>query len=170
MNTYYYIIISTVLTIYSQTALGEHINPQCIIITSPSCHICTTLKPSFQSIQENPELTRIIEFTEITFDKTNEIIEKYQITKIPTLCLIDHNNQLVKKIEGIKNINNATEEIQSLLEKHLIFPYEREHYQYNSYKKYTPSRQETKMWLLQSCKNMLIGLQDNINHIIKTYL
>lgn len=74
------------------------------------CVPCKKLNP----IIDNLKITypNII-FTKIDIEKEHELTDKYKIDSVPTIIILDHNNQIISKIVGL-NIQLLTTEIQKV--------------------------------------------------------
>jgi thioredoxin reductase (NADPH) len=68
------------------------------------CPPCRQIAPLVHQIAEKM-VDRVI-FLKINVDKNNELVQKYQIQSMPTLCVFDKNHQLVSRIQGSQSIRN----------------------------------------------------------------
>lgn len=86
----------------AKTAEGILNKPQVIKFTSSMCLDCQKMNKIFKEIFPKYEGTIVL--TEIPVqDKTSftdSQIEKYNVTLVPTIILIDSNGKMVKRIEG----------------------------------------------------------------------
>lgn len=65
------------------------------------CGPCRVLSPIFHKVSEMKEFEGIDFFDlDIDDDENAEIVDKYQVRNIPTVLVIDENNEVVRKIVG----------------------------------------------------------------------
>ena len=62
------------------------------------CIPCTTLKPLIESISKEEKID--VEYFD--FDTDDNIFEKYEIEKLPSVLLL-HNDKIINKFSGLKN-------------------------------------------------------------------
>lgn len=74
------------------------------------CGPCKKLNPIIDNLKITyPNIT----FTKIDIEKEKELSEKYEIESLPTIIILDHNNQIISKIVGL-NIPLLTTEIRKI--------------------------------------------------------
>jgi len=74
------------------------------------CGPCKKLSPIIDNLKITyPNIT----FTKIDIEKEKELSEKYEIESLPTIIILDHNNQIISKIVGL-NIPLLTTEIRKI--------------------------------------------------------
>ena len=96
------------LTAFNKTELSQEANaqtatqPQVIKFTSTMCLDCQTMNKVMKEIF--PKYDGQIVLTEIQVQdgkkSTEEMIDKHNVTLVPTIILIDRNGKQVKRIEG----------------------------------------------------------------------
>jgi len=71
------------------------------------CGPCKAFSKTFEKVQENEEY-KDIEFKELDVDEDEggEMAEKYQVRSVPTIILLDDNDEVVTKIVGNVPENN----------------------------------------------------------------
>ena len=91
--------------------------PSVIKFASPMCLDCKKLKEEMAPLK--PTYQDSVNFIEIDATandkKTQEQIEMYGVTVVPTLIFIDDNNHKVKKVEGFTEKNKIEEYIKELI-------------------------------------------------------
>jgi len=150
------------------TTLHDPIDPVCVIVTAPWCHICKQIAPAINALTQDHELNAHIRFLEIIFDDIPEFQAEYKIMCVPTLCIFDRHGTLITKQEGIKNIETAEQEIRTLLENAINHPGTVKKPLISHYlSTRLPSIAETKSWFLLHCKNYLVHMRNSIDTLIE---
>ena len=71
--------------------------------SSTWCAPCNAMKPIFEKVKERNEFSQI-EFVSYDIEEDEdgvELVEKYNIKNIPTIVIVDGNNNPMKKIIGL---------------------------------------------------------------------
>jgi len=76
------------------------------------CGPCKKLIPIIEEIANN--YCGRMKVCKANMEDTNEIIKKYKIMALPTLCIFKK-GQVVSKIVGIKSLKNITEDVEKAL-------------------------------------------------------
>ena len=78
------------------------------------CAECLTMRPMWEEIeQEIPELKT--EYYDA--DDHQELLDRYEIKKIPTFIFFDDNDEEILRLQGLQNKNELIEIIQEHLDK-----------------------------------------------------
>ena len=75
--------------------------------SSTWCEPCKTMQPIFERVSKNEEF-KDIEFCSYDIENDDEgveLVEKYNIRSIPSIVIVDGNNNAMKKIIGLVQEN-----------------------------------------------------------------
>ena len=87
-------------------------NVTLIDFTAPWCGPCQKLKPALHELAE--EFKGKAKFVEVDFDKSLDLVEKYEVTGIPALIILK-GDEVQKRVEGFTG-PETIEELKTALE------------------------------------------------------
>ena len=76
---------------------------KCLKYSAPWCGPCKQLKPVFNKVSKMEEF-KDIQFIELDVDSDDDdvldSVDKHEIRSVPTIVLVDENNEAIKKVVG----------------------------------------------------------------------
>lgn len=79
------------------------------------CVPCKQLAPIFEELSKNEDFKNV-SFSKVDVDNDDELlVEKYGIRSVPTMLLIDENDNVIKKIIGLLPKEKYVEELKTAI-------------------------------------------------------
>lgn len=79
------------------------------------CGPCKQLAPIFEDLSKNEDFKNV-SFSKVDVDNDDELlVEKYGIRSVPTMLLIDENDNVIKKIIGLLPKEKYVEELKTAI-------------------------------------------------------